>query len=349
MLRHRPVVAREQHYDRGLILFSVASTIAATFTAGLLWIWSGWSNGANAVAFVAIACCFFGGADRPATFMRAMLVWICATYILTSIYIFLILPNINDFELLAVVLAPPFLLIGAFIPRPELSLITLLLATNLAGDLALQGRYSADFTSYTEGGIAIGAGVLFALIWTLVTRPFGTELAARRLVRAGWNDLAELATGAHAPDHAALTSRMLDRLGQLVPRLASNESASLKAVDGLAELRMGYNVLALQRNRRALPGEVRSLIDRVLEGIAVHYRQCVAENEGLPAPETLLLDIDRALRAVLYLKQGQLQLNSLDALVGMRRAMFPLATGPTCEVPRSAHPGVLQPMVAGAE
>jgi uncharacterized membrane protein YccC len=349
VLRHRPIVARQQHYDRGLMLFSVASTILATFTAGSLWIWSGWSNGANAVAFVAIACCFFGGVDRPAPFVRAMLIWCCVTHVLTSIYIFVILPYVNDFELLALVLAPPFLLIGAFIPRPELSLITLLLATNLAGDLALQGRYSADFISYAEGGIAIAGGVLFALIWTLVTRPFGAELAARRLIRAGWDDLAQLAAGKHAPDHATLTSRTLDRLGQLVPRLASDEASSLRGVDGLAELRMGYNVLALQRNRRALPSEARAPVDSLLRGIAAYFRQCAAKGERLPAPDALLQDIDRALRTVLHVQREQFLRTSLDALVGLRRALFPLATGPTDEAPEAARPVALHLMPVASE
>jgi uncharacterized membrane protein YccC len=349
MLRHRPVVTREQHYDYGLMLFSVASTILATFVAGLLWIWSGWSNGANAVAFVAIACCFFGGVDRPAPFMRAMLTWCCVTYLLTSIYIFIILPHISDFELLALVLAPPFLLIGAFIPRPELSLVTLLLATNLSGDLGLQGRYGVDFISYAEGGLAITGGVLFALLWTLVTRLFGAEFAARRLVRAGWDDLAELAEGAHALDHATLTSRMLDRLAQLVPRLASDESSSLKAVDGLAELRTGYNVLALQRNRRALSGEVRSLIDGVLRSVADHFRQCATKGERLLVPGTVLHDIDQALRAIVRVQQGQLLRSSVDALVGLRRALFPLAAGPIDEPPEAARLDVLHPMQVAAE
>ena len=73
MLRHRPIVAREQHYDQGLMLFSVASTILATFTADLLWIWSGWSGGANAVAFVAIVF-WWRGSARPFRACHAHLV-----------------------------------------------------------------------------------------------------------------------------------------------------------------------------------------------------------------------------------------------------------------------------------
>ncbi|WP_454634866.1 FUSC family protein [Bradyrhizobium cenepequi] len=349
MLRHRPIAGRGQHYDRGLMLFTLTSTILATFAAGLLWIWSGWSGGANAVAFVAIACCFFGSADRPAPFMRTMLIWSCIAYAVTGVYFFAILPRINDFELLVLVLAPPFLLVGALIPRPELSLITLLLATNFAGDLGLQGRYSADFSSYLEGGIAIAAGVLFALIWTLVTRPFGVEFAARRLIRAGWKDLAELASGSRLPDHATLTNRMLDRLGQLVPRLASDEASTLSVIDGLAELRTGYNVLALQRNRRALANQVRQPIDAMLDGVGAYFRQCAVKGERGSAPDALLHDIDQALQAVLQSERGQLRQTSLDALVGVRRALFPLAAGPIGGKPESCRGGARHPTSDAAE
>ncbi len=327
-LRHRPMIGQQQHFDRGLMLFSVTSAVLATFTAGLLWIWSGWSGGANGVAFVAIACCFFGGLDRPAPSMRAMLIWSVVAYILTGVYLFVLLPRVNDFEMLALVLAPVFLGVGALIPRPELSLMTLLLAANLAGDLGLQGRYSGDFTSYADGGLAIAAGLLFALVWTLATRPFGAELAARRLVHAGWSDLAELASGARLRDHATLASRTLDRLGQLMPRLAANPTPTFGAIDGLAELRIGYNIIALQRNRRALPEPARAPVDAVLRGVAAFFRRCTAQGRRDAAPAVLREDIDTALRIVLRAPRGQLGPSTLDSLVGLRRALFPTAPGP---------------------
>ncbi len=268
LLRHRPVLGREPHHDRGLIAFVVGSTILATFLAGLLWIWSGWPGGANAVAFVAISCCFFGSLDRPAPLIKTMLIWSLVAYVLSGIYIFTVLPLINDFTLLALTLAPPFLLVGAFIPNQSLSLVTLLLAANVAGDLGLQGRWSADFSSFVDGGIAITIGLVFTLAWTLITRPFGVELAARRLVRSGWADLAKLADGSRSLDRAALTSRTLDRLAQLMPRLALNTTSPLPAIDGLAELRAGFNIIALQRDRRVLPTHARERLDATLRGVA---------------------------------------------------------------------------------
>lgn len=336
-LRHRPVIGRNQHHDRGLMAFVVGSTILATFLAGLLWIWSGWSGGANAVAFVAIACCFFGGLDRPAPMMKTMLISCMIAYAVAGIYLFAILPRVNDFEMIVLVLAPPFLLVGAFIPRPQLFLLTLLLAANLAGDLGLEGRYGAQFASYVEGAIAVGAGLLFAPVWTHLTRPFGAEFAAHRLVLAGWNDLAGLAAGSHPRDHADLISRTLDRLGQLVPRLASSTAPALKSIDGLSELRAGYNIIALQHDRRTLPGDARGAIDGALRGVAGHFGSCSACGARQIPPDDLRVKIDLALGAVFASPNSRARLSSLDALVGLRRVLFPLARGPSCAFPRGDH------------
>jgi uncharacterized membrane protein YccC len=350
MLRHRPIIGREQHYDRGLLLLSVGSTVMATFIAGLAWISSGWSNGANGVAFVAIACCFFGGLDRPAPFMRKMLIWSVVAYSLTGVYLFAILPRISDFELIVFMLAPPLLLAAAFTSRPELSLISLLLTTGLSGDLALQGRYSADFISYAESGIAIVAGIIFAEAWTLLTRPFGAEFAARRLIRAGWADLAELASGVRVLDHAALNSRTLDRLVQLVPRLASDKSSTLTFVDALAELRTGYNIITLQRNRRVLPVDARETLDSIFLGVAELFRKRFIDRERVSPPANLLNnDIDRTLWAVLSSARGQIRQTSLDALVGLRRSLFPLANGPVDSNSENSGSGAFDPLTITAE
>ncbi len=268
---------------------------------------------------------------------------------MTGIYLFAILPRINDFEMLVLALAPAFLVVGAFIPRTELSLITMLLAANIAGDLGLQGRYSADFVSYANGGMAITGGILFSLIWTLVTRPFGAEIAARRLVRNGWADLAGLAAGSHLHDHATLVSRTLDRLGQLMARLASDETHALRSIDGLAELRIGYNIIALQRDRRALPGGVKSRIDAVLGGVSSLFRHYADLGKKDPAPGSLLQDIDKALRIILDSQQGHAAGNALDALVGLRRALFPDAPGPIDKDPLPASRYAFPNMPIAAE
>ncbi|WP_454915223.1 FUSC family protein [Xanthobacter sediminis] len=326
VLHHRPVIGTSRHHDHAMLAFSAASAALATAAACLIWIVSGWSGGANFVAMAAVACCFFGAQDKPAPFIWTMVVWCAVAQLVAGILLFAVIPLVHDFETLVLVLAPPFLLVGALIPRPELALITLLLAANGAGDLSVQSRYNADFALYVNEGLAVVGGLLFAWTWALVTKPFGAEIAARRLMRAGWADLAASAAGTRLQDHRALVSRTLDRLGQLVPRLASG-GAGL-ATDGLRDLRIGYNVLDLQRDRRALPGMAKDAVNAVLAGVAGHFRSQTKAGAALPPPAALLDQVDGAIVAVLARRTGQAGDDALQALVGLRQALFPKAAAP---------------------
>lgn len=328
VLHHRPVIGTARHHDHGLLLFSATSAALATIAASLIWIASGWAGGANFVAMAAVACCFFGAQDRPAPFIWAMVVWCATAQAIAGILLFVVVPLVHDFETLVLVLAPPFLLVGAFIPRPELALVTLLLAANGAGSLSVQSHYNADFALYVNEGLAVVGGLAFAWIWVLVTKPFGAEIAARRLVRSGWADLAASAAGTRLQDHRVLVSRTLDRLGQLVPRLASGAIGDHLATDGLRDLRVGYNILDLQRDRRALPGAAKEALNTVLSGVAGHFRAQAKAGTALLPPAGLLDHVDGAIRAVLAQRAGQAADNALQALVGLRQALFPAAPAP---------------------
>jgi hypothetical protein len=117
----------------------------------------------------------------------------------------------------------------------------------------------------------------------------------------------------------------MDRLGQLVPRLASNDNRALAGIDGLAELRVGYNLLDLQRDRRALPEPARARIGTVLDRFAAHFRDL--ETGATPAP-ALLEAIDTGLAAVAG-EHGPAAVDAAQALVGLRRGLFPDAAGPS--------------------
>ena len=334
----RPAFSRNQlvpgtrYYDHGLILFACGSAVLATLAAGLIWIQSGWPGGAFFVAMTTVACCFFGLLDRPAAAMRTMVVWLAVSTTGAALYLFAVLPRIHDFEMVVLTLAVPFLLIGAFIPRPQLMLITLVLATNSTGSLAFQSRYSMDFAAYANEGLAALGGVLFALTWTLVTKPFGAEIAARRLLRAGWSDLATLAEGKRKHDLSALAGRNLDRLSQLVPRWSVASPDQETSVDILREIRIGYNIVALQRDRRLVAGRARDSIDTVLSGVATFARQSLsAGNFAADGPRDLRDSIDTTFRTVREHGEGSAELDTLQSLVGLRRALFPHEAGPPPE------------------
>lgn len=336
-----------RHHDHGLILFACLSSVLATFSAGLIWIYSGWPGGTYFVAMTAVACCFFGALDRPVPAMRTMVVWSAVSVVGTAVYLFAVLPRVQDFEMVALTLAVPFLMIGALIPRPQLVLVTLLLAANTSGNLALQSRYNVEFASFANEGLSMVGGVLFALVWTLLTKPFGAEVAIRRLLRSGWADLAALAEGRRQDDAATLAARNLDRLGQLVPRLAQAGPDAGAAVDVLAEIRIGYNVLVLQRERRLVPGPVAAGTGEVLRMLAAHFRDCREAGRAVAPPKALCENIDTTFRLLLAHGRGAAALEILQALVGLRRALFPNEPAPAGEP--AAMTGEPAPLLRAAE
>ncbi len=187
---------------------------------------------------------------------------------MASYYLFLVVPHAQTFEALVGMLALPYLGIGLLISRPGFQLIAMLLSVNTASFANIQSIYDANLLGAFNTSLANAVAMLFAPLWATLARPFGAHVAAHRLIRASWQDLAQAATWRGDP--APLGARMLDRFGQLMPRLGA--SADRLASDGFTELQVGYCTLTLQRALPTLPAPARKPVRRVLSGVARHYR-----------------------------------------------------------------------------
>ncbi|VVE28947.1 inner membrane efflux transporter [Pandoraea communis] len=312
-----------RHYDHGLLLFSTVSAALCTFLMGMAWIYTGWNDGAAGVSLCAVACCFFAATDEPAPFIRSFFWATAVCVVLAAIYVFFILTNAHDFGLLVAMFAVPYLLVGTFIPQPRFAMVAMPVAVNTASFVGIQGGYSADFQAFFNNNIAGLAGVLFALIWTLQTRPFGTRVAMRRLIHASWRDIAKNAIGRSVAEHDRLRARLLDRLGQLVPRLAASESET--SSDGFTEVRVELSALALQRELPHLNPSQREAVEAVLTDVARFYRARLDEQvsePGTPLHDKLL----GALRS-LVAHSDQASRSARASLMDIHVALFP-ATRP---------------------
>ncbi|MGN8554889.1 UNVERIFIED_CONTAM: FUSC family protein, partial [Microbacterium sp. SLM126] len=116
-----------------------------------------------------------------------------------------------------------------------------------------------------------------------------------------------------------LRARMLDRLAQLVPRLAA--SASEVSSDGFSEVRVELTALALQREMPAMPDDARHAVRRVLRSIAGYYKARLDGTADAPPP-ALRTRLDNARQKV----QSPV---ALAALVDMQVALFPPAVPAT--------------------
>ncbi|WP_341317946.1 FUSC family protein [Paraburkholderia sp. IMGN_8] len=348
--RHWRLGGTERYFDRGIMLFSTGSAVGAIILACSLWISSGWADGAGAVTLAAVACCFFAALDEPAPMVFKFFTSTAASVVFAGLYLFVVLPHVHDFPMLVVMFAAPFIFVGTLIPRPQFNLATMLVAVNTATFISIQDAYDADFLVFLNSNLAGLAGLLYAFLWTRVTRPFGAELAAARLLRSSWADVALTASTRTIDDPRNLAARMLDRLMQLIPRLAATDDHRHPSIESFRDLRIAFNALDLRRLTHKLGGEAPAAIDHVLEGVREHFETCVDRRVRQPVPDSLMSSIDAAVARVIA--QGlanagapsatsqtsarQLR-DALHALVGLRLSLFPATlTTPTPPEPEPA-------------
>ena len=317
----------ERHHDHGMQLFSAASACTVTFLACLIWIFSGWSDGAGAVIMCAVTSCFFAAQDEPAPAQLSFFYANSLSVAMGLVLLFLILPAAQEFETLVLALAPVFLILGTLVTRPAFAVIVMGLTVTLASSLGLSDAYSADFGLFVNSGLASVAGGLLALVWTLLTRPFGARLSLHRLLRATWADLADTAAGRHRADVSKLRARMIDRLAQLMPRLAS--ATGLQGTEGLPELRVGLSAVLLQRDELQLPPQAAHDVQAALDALELHYRRRQQVPVDTPLQPSALLHrrLDRAIAVIAAGPASADAHEALHALVELRLTLTPEQKG----------------------
>jgi uncharacterized membrane protein YccC len=168
-------------------------------------------------------------------------------------------------------------------------------------------------------GSAIALGV------TALVRVVRAEFVARRILRAGWNDLAALATGSQTSTREDWSSRMLDRLSQLLPRLAKADPAEgLQLSDALNDLRLGVDVVELHETAKVLSVAPVPEIRRFLGGFAEYFRNQRRTGPHAPASD-LLTQLDSVIARVLRAESPDVRMRAAVASVGLRRNLFPAA------------------------
>lgn len=320
MYRHWRLGRLSPFLDRGLMFYSAASTVTAIIVASVLWILLGWTDGGSAVILAAVACSFFASMDDPAPQIYRFFFWTAMSVVFASLYLFLVLPNLHDFPMLVLAFAVPFICVGTLTVKPQFYLGMLLTLVNTSSFISIQGAYDADFLSFANSNLAGPMGLLFAFIWTLIARPFGAELAAKRLTRFSWRDIVSLSEPATLSEHRLLGIRMLDRLMQHLPRLAMTGQDSGVA---LREVRVALNLLDLLAYTPRVLGVPQVLLRQVVAEVGEYFKACLKAGERLQAPSPLLMTLDRTRRALSGAGDDETRRHLLHALSGLRLALLP--------------------------
>jgi uncharacterized membrane protein YccC len=153
----------------------------------------------------------------------------------------------------------------------------------------------------------------------------GADTAARRLIRAGWRELAQRSNAAGPPNAPAWVARMLDRIGLLAPRLAlQGEDPGKPLLDALSDLRVGVAIGELRQLRIDGTADDAAAITPVLQGVGAHYRALRPDRPCPPEP-VLLADLDSAMDHLVENDLPEQRRAGVLALTSLRRNLFPAA------------------------
>jgi uncharacterized membrane protein YccC len=313
---------RKLHADLPLALLSGGAATIAILVSCAAWIMAGWGDGAAAPVMAAVFCCFFAAMDDPVPAIKSFGVFSLVSLPLSALYMFAILPAIDGFPLLVMVMAPPLIFLGLYIPNPATMGAALAVLMGFCNALALQETFSADFASFLNANLGQFVGLLAAIMVTAGLRSMSADASARRLLGRTWRGLARLAKARAAPEPAAFAALLVDRLGMLTPKLAQvGESHDLVGVDALRDLRVGMNLVAVQAARLDLGVEGQAAVNDALDGVGEHFAALAAGRTGGPG-EVLLHRLDAALGRLLDTAAGS-AIHGVSGLVGLRRNLFP--------------------------
>ncbi len=207
-----------------------------------------------------------------------------------------------------------------------------------------------DFVAFFMGNMVAIIGVLMAFVVTLLIRVISLDVSIHRILKAGWRELSEHATGSIPKENVTWASVMLDRLGLLIPRIAmAQENEKLKIDKALNGLPIGFNMLDLRLAAKDMPVLTQNKINLMLKKLSRYFLSMTRHGYQPPRAE-LITDIDAIISDILQLeslaKADQNALYALDtrlhgliASVGLRRNLFPKADAYLLTKPQLAeHP-----------
>ena len=321
--------ARPMHRDVGLAIVSGLSAALTIMVTCAVWILTAWPEGTVAAAIAGVFCALFASLDDPAPPI-ATFGWFSGFAIpIVALYQFAILPSIDGFVMMAVVLAPPFFLAGVAMTQPKTALPGLAFALGFSSALALQETFSVDFASFLNINTAQYVSLFIAIVITRTMRSLSVQAAAHRLLVRNWKTLASVAREHGRLDQFDFAAIMVDRLGLLTPRLASfGADARATGLGALTDLRIGMNLAHLRQHESAFDPAQQAATDTVLARIAGYYADRAAGRTSSPDAQVLA-----ALDACLAVTANAADRQGVTALVGLRRNLFPAASGFSSTVP----------------
>ena len=269
--REKPEM-RSLHVDTRMAALAGLTTSIMIAAICAFWIATAWPYGSIAATIVAVACSLSATFDDRAGFVLAFMFGITIGTILAGFYYLGVLPAITTFTMLVLVLAPLYLVVGAFMPMPAYAPIAMPVLLGVTVILSLENEMTFDFGVFLNAALAQIAGLAVTAAALGLARASAIEGSIGRIVLLIHRDLAQLVRDAEAMTPTRFVSLMHDRVDALLQRRAGGGEFFEHMIDGaLAALRFGFNLRLLHQLAAEVPVERRQALDNIFAAMAAHF------------------------------------------------------------------------------
>ncbi|HBR1855044.1 TPA: FUSC family protein [Klebsiella quasipneumoniae subsp. quasipneumoniae] len=234
----------------------------------LIWIGSAWPDGGTAVSILGVCCSLFASFDAPAAHLVKYLIGCVWGVLFSLLYSFVLLPQVNEFALLAAVLAPVYLLAGSLQARPATTFMAMGITLTLPILCELGASYRGDFATAINTALALFIAVGYAAFGMRLLQTVQAETAIRRLLTLCQRDIRRAARGRLAHNAHRWTNLMLDRTALLLPRLPQSGPAAGQLLDKmLRDIRTGLAVIHLRRRYQQADSASADAVQALLDAL----------------------------------------------------------------------------------
>jgi uncharacterized membrane protein YccC len=169
--------------DPLVALLTGGRAFAAILLVGTFWIFSGWTNGVNALMFAAIVSALCASAPDPSSAVRQMTFGFTVGFLAVSLFKFVVIPSLDGFMLLCAGLAPVLMAGLYFSTNPRWGEVGTGFLVFFTSMVAPANSMQFNPVAFINDGIAMIMGVAAAGVMFVTFMPATGEWLMRRLER----------------------------------------------------------------------------------------------------------------------------------------------------------------------
>lgn len=260
------------HSDIYTSVFAGLRAAAVLLGLSAFWLASAWSSGVGAVTIATVFCVLLSSHSFPVIAVKRFGVGFAAGTVVGFFYLFYILPYIDGFEMLALVLAPVLFISARLIEHPRYSGESTGFYMMLFSVMSMRNTMEYNFISFANDSISILAGLGIAGL-ALSVVSIAPERLYRRLMASLRNQIAKVCHTGEPIGRAKqrFESHTRDLIFQLAtPPIKSADPEQQSLACGLSVLEIGHAVLAVREElgHAKSSDAIRDAAETVLEAVA---------------------------------------------------------------------------------